>query len=277
MGLTFQEGEPHMQVQGMNGAVAAAMNGHGERRLGFTQIALVIALILALVTAAMPFTARDAAANGQVGVINTEGAGLMVHPTDHSVMDWMHEGALVDVLFGPHEGMYEVRYYGIDGWVWAEYLDVGGATAAVGATAVGGNGGGEIAAPAPEPERWIDVNRSTGAVSLMIGDEVQATYWASMGYDTSADGFYSTAIGTYYVYGFDYSNHYTPFADAYISHWVAFDPVRFNGFHSYTKDAEGNILPNGAGLTAGCVALGPGDIDAVYAFAEIGMRVEVHF
>lgn len=261
-----------MQVHGMNGAVRVAMDGHVARRSQLAQVAMAIALVFALIAAIMPFTAEDASANGQIGVINTEGAGLMAHPSDHTVLDWMHQGALVDVLFGPHEGMYEVRYYGIDGWVWAEYLDIGGATAAVGAS-----GGGEIAAPAPEPERWIDVNRSTGAVSLMIGDSVQATYWASLGWDTSADGFYSTAIGTYYVYGFDPTNHYTPFADAYISHWVAFDPVRFNGFHSYSKDADGTILPNGGGLTGGCVALAPGDIDAVYAFAEMGMRVEVHF
>src|SRR5690606_37637777 len=104
----------------------------------------------------------------------------------------------------------------------------------------------DLPAPAPEPERWIDVNRSTGAVSLMIGDSVQATYWASLGWDTSADGFYSTAVGTHYIHGFDYSNHYTPFADAYISHCIAFDPVRFNGFHSYSKDADGSILPVGA-------------------------------
>ncbi|HLU37551.1 MAG TPA: L,D-transpeptidase family protein [Thermomicrobiales bacterium] len=262
-----------MQVHGMNGAVAAAMDGQPSRRSGLTQVAVAIMLAFALISAVMPFTASDASA-GEIGVINTEGAALMVHPSDQSVIDWMHQGALVDVLYGPHEGMYEVRYYGMDGWVWAEYLDIGGATAAVGAS-----GGGEVAAPAPapEPERWIDVNRSTGAVSLMIGDSVQATYWASLGWDTSADGFYSTAVGTYYIYGFDYSNHYTPFADAYISHWIAFDPVRFNGFHSYSKDADGNILPNGAGLTGGCVALAPGDIDAVFAFAEMGMRVEVHF
>jgi hypothetical protein len=149
---------------------------------------------------------------------------------------------------------------------------------------VGGGGGGEVAAPAaavaapaPEPERWIDINRSTGAVSLMVGDSVQATYWASMGWETTADGFYATAVGTYHIYNFDGSLHYTPFADNYISHWIAFDPVRYNGFHSYTKDASGNILPNGDGLTGGCVALAPGDIDAVFAFAEIGMRVEVHF
>jgi len=272
-GLTFQEGGNLMQVHGMNGAVAAAMDGQPSRRSGLTQVAVAIMLAFALISAVMPFTASDASA-GEIGVINTEGAALMVHPSDQSVIDWMHQGALVDVLYGPHEGMYEVRYYGMDGWVWAEYLDIGGATAAVGAS-----GGGEVAAPAPapEPERWIDVNRSTGAVSLMIGDSVQATYWASLGWDTSADGFYSTAVGTYYIYGFDYSNHYTPFADAYISHWIAFDPVRFNGFHSYSKDADGNILPNGAGLTGGCVALAPGDIDAVFAFAEMGMRVEVHF
>jgi hypothetical protein len=243
----------------------------------------MLAALLALATLmSLSFAAKDASA-GQIGYINTEGAPLMVSPGDESVIDWMHLDAPVDVLFGPHEGKYEIRYYGVDGWVWADHLYLGDASTDTGA-GVGGGGGGEVAAPAaavaapaPEPERWIDINRSTGAVSLMVGDSVQATYWASMGWETTADGFYATAVGTYHIYNFDGSLHYTPFADNYISHWIAFDPVRYNGFHSYTKDASGNILPNGDGLTGGCVALAPGDIDAVYAFAEIGMRVEVHF
>ena len=97
-----------------------------------------------------------------------------------------------------------------------------------------------------------------------------------MGYDTSSDGFYSTASGTFYVYAMHEPLAYTAWADAYITHWVGFDTSRFNGFHSYSKDANGNTLPNGAGKTGGCVALAPAAIQAVYDFAYMGMRVEVH-
>jgi hypothetical protein len=259
-------------------AVAAANEAHMDRRQALTQLALAFMLAMAMLVSYAAFHAQDAAA-GQIGYINTEGAPLMVHPSDQSVIDWMHQGAPVDILYGPHEGMYEVRYYGVDGWVWAEYLGLdGGNTGSTGNTAnVGGGATSDAVAAPAKPERWIDVNRSTGLVSLMVGDSPQAQFWGSMGWDTSADGFYATAVGTYYIYAFDGSLHYTEFADNYISHWVAFDPERFNGFHSYTKDAKGNIVPNGGGLTGGCVALAPGDIDALYNFAEMGMRVEVHF
>lgn len=266
-----------MHVMGTTAAAMAA-DGHANRRQMLTQMALAFMLAMAMLVSYASFSAQDASA-GQVGYINTEGAPLMVHPTDHSVMDWMANGTPVDVLYGPHEGMYEVRYYGLDGWVWAEYLNLDGAPAAGGGGTANVGGGASYdsyAAPTPA-ERWIDVNRSTGLVSLMVGDTPQAQFWASMGWDQSADGFYSTAVGTYYIYGFDYSLHYTPYADNYISHWVAFDWERFNGFHSYTKDAYGNIVPNGGGLTGGCVALAPGDIDILYDFAEMGMRVEIHF
>jgi hypothetical protein len=271
-GLEHQEGDVQMHLTGHAGAALAASRS-GQARTGhaLSRLAMAFMLALAMLASMASFSAQDASA-GQIGYINTEGAPLMVHPTNHSVMDWMHNGAPVDVLYGPHDGMYEVRYYGVDGWVWAEYLDIGGSTASVG----GGGSSSSYAAPA-KAERWIDVNRTTGLVSLMVGDSPQWQFWGSMGWDQSADGFYATAIGTYYIYGFDYSLHYTPYADNYISHWVAFDPERFNGFHSYTKDAWGNIVPNGGGLTGGCVALAPGDIDILYDFAEMGMRVEVHF
>lgn len=268
----------HMHVMRTPGtAVAAAHEDRADRRQVLTQVALAFMLAMAMLASFASFSAQDASA-GQIGYINTEGAPLMVHPTDHSVIDWMHEGAAVDVLYGPYDGMYEVRYYGVDGWVWAEYLGLDGSNGGnAGSANVGGGGASaDVAAPSG-PERWIDVNRSTGLVSLMVGDSVQAQFWGSMGYDTSADGFYATAVGTYHIYGFDGSLHYTPYAGNYITHWVAFDPERFNGFHSYTKDAKGNIVPNGGGLTGGCVALAPGDIDALWDFAEMGMRVEVHF
>jgi hypothetical protein len=222
--------------------------------------------------------ASNAAANGLIGHVSMQGAELFVHPDDLSPILYMDAGVPVDILFGPYNGLYEIRYYGTDGWIWAEYLSLDGPAAPVGnigggtsapQTADAGNAGGS--------EHWIDVSRSSGLVQLMIGNESIAAFWGSLGWEETDDGFYATAIGSYTVYAFDHSLHYTDFAGNYISHWVGFDPVRFNGFHSYTKDKRGKILPNGAGLTAGCVALAPGDIDQLYDFAQMGMRVEVHW
>ncbi len=244
-------------------------------------LAGITAASLGLAVGSTTFSANKASANGSIGYVAVQGAELFVHPTDLSPILYMDEGVPVDVLFGPHEGLYEIRYYGTDGWIWAEYLSLDGSLAPA-----GNIGGGEEApvvqdAPAANPassdEHWIDVNRTSGLVSLMIGENPIAGFWGSMGWETTDDGFYATAIGTYHVYGFDESLHYTDFAGNYISNWVAFDPVRYNGFHSYTKDKKGNILPNGAGRTAGCVALAPGDIDQLWDFAQMNMRVEVHW
>ena len=249
-------------------------------------VRFVLALMLAVTAlAGVAGFATNQASAGQAATVVADGAGLMAGVDDQTVVAVMYAGERVDVLSGPHNGnIYEIYYYGVHGYAWAEHLslDPGGDLYN---NAVGGSGGGEAwtapqpAEPAPEPgpERWIDINRSTNAVTLFVGDVPQATYYGSLGYDTSDYGFNATAIGTYYVYYKQIELNYTPFAQAYITHWVGFDPERFNGFHSYTKDANGTILPNGAGKTAGCVALAPGEIDAVYDFAEIGMRVEIHW
>lgn len=289
---------------------------------------------------------------GQGATVNVDGASLFAsNDANSTYLSTMYSGDRVDVLWGPENGMYEVRYAGTDGWTWAanltldadqccaqvagasgasvwvstDYLNVrsdaslaasvydvapngtqfttagdpvngfqpiyyGNGVAWVWAgylstdanaaaqPAVGGDtSGGANAAPSGGAEHWIDVNRSTGAVSLMIGDQAQATFYGSMGFDQSSDGFYSTAIGTYHVFSIYLPLSYTPFAKAYISGWVGFDPDRQNGFHSYTKDANGNIVPGGSGATGGCVALAPGDIDQLDAFATIGMRVSIHW
>lgn len=243
-------------------------------------LAGIAASSLGLVAGAGAFSANKASASGTIGYVAVQGAELFAHPSNLSAILYMDEGVPVDVLFGPHEGLYEIRYYGTDGWIWADYLSLDGYAAPAGDF---GGGGEEApvtqnAAPAPAAaERWIDVNRSSGLVSLMIGNETAASFWGSLGWEETDDGFYATAIGSYNIYGFDKSLHYTEFADNYITHWVAFDPVRFNGFHSYTKNKNGEILPNGAGRTAGCVALAPGDIDQLWDFSEMGMRVEVHW
>jgi hypothetical protein len=98
-----------------------------------------------------------------------------------------------------------------------------------------------------------------------------------MGADPSADGFYATAVGTYYVYSLNQELTWTDWGQTWIRDWVGFDPDRQNGFHTFSLDADGAVLPNGAAPTGGCVALAPGDADQVFAFATIGMPVVVHW
>ena len=174
------------------------------------------------------------------------------------VLDVLTAGDQLTVTGGERNGFVPVVARGVSAWVWSGYLSYGGPV--------------EIG-----PERWIDVNRSTQTVSLMVGEEAIAAYPASLGWDTSDDGFYATANGTYYVFAMNANLTYTPWANAYIIDWVAFDPSRENGFHGWTMDENGNVLPNGAGKTGGCVALEPWAADELYAFATIGMRVEVHW
>jgi len=197
------------------------------------------------------------------------------------VLDSYAAGEWIEVIGNDVNGYSPVNYYGDVGWVASQYLSWDGsinnasvATDASSSSSTGNVGGGGSASSSQE--NWIDINGATGEVNLMVGDSVYATYWGSVGYDTSSDGFYSTANGTFYVYALYEPLGYTEWAGAYITNWVGFDPSRYNGFHSYTKDANGDILPNGDGKTGGCVALAPGAIQAVYDFAYMGMRVEVH-
>jgi hypothetical protein len=318
-------------------------------------VRLVLAAMLAMTAlAGVVGMASHQASAGQAATVVADGVGLMAGVDDPTVIAVMYAGERVDVLSGPHNGnIYEIYYYGIHGYAWAEHLSLdpggdlfngtggsggGGAPAAAGwalvntdflnvrgdaslsapvwdvyaggtsVEVIGGavngfvpinyngsqawvaadflswdgtvnfaaGGGAPAPAPDPGPEHWLDVNRSTGMVTLFVGDAPQASYYASMGFDPTDGGFYSTASGTYYVYWKEAGLTYTPYANAFITNWIGFDASRDNGFHSYTKDANGNILPNGGGKTGGCVALAPGEIDAVFNFASVGMRVEVH-
>jgi hypothetical protein len=64
--------------------------------------------------------------------------------------------------------------------------------------------------------------------------------------------------------------------DTYISHWVGFDPDKDNGFHSFLKDADGNVVDASTGrVSNGCIRTGEPDV--IFAYAEIGMPVWVHW
>lgn len=211
-------------------------------------------------TAALP-------SSGSAAWVNTGSLNVRADASSSAaVWDSFDNGTQVDVVGEGVNGFVPISYYGSTAWVAAEFLtSEGPGTAPAAAEDV-----------APKAERWIDVNRTTGLVTLFEGDGAVAQYWGSMGYDRSDGAFNSTATGTFRVYRVHQPLHYTDYADAYITDWVGFDPDRFNGFHSWTRDANGNVLPNGAGLTAGCVGLEPSAARAVYNFSYVGMRVEVH-
>ena len=130
----------------------------------------------------------------------------------------------------------------------------------------------------PQPgEKWIEVDRSARTVTLHNGEIIVATFDALIGKDLSADGYYSTALGTYYVHVKEKSLAETPFADGvYLTDFVGFDPKRSNGFHSPTRDEFGNVIVTGGTATLGCVRLSEADAVLLFEFAAIGMRVEVH-
>ena len=128
----------------------------------------------------------------------------------------------------------------------------------------------------PRGERWVDIDRTTREVRLMIGETVIETIPAQMSPD-GENGFYSTATGTYYIWDKDVGLNWSPYAEAYIAYWAGFDPVRDNGFHSWTMDANGRVEPGGNGPTLGCVATTPEDAAKIWSFVDYGTRVEIHW
>jgi hypothetical protein len=128
----------------------------------------------------------------------------------------------------------------------------------------------------PAGERWVDVDRTTQVVRLCIGETAIAAYDAAMSRD-QGEGFYATAVGSYAIYQKLPGLTYTPYADAYFRSWAGFDPERFNGFHSWTMDADGVLLPGGGGPTSGCIATPPQIAATIFDFVELGTRVDVHW
>ena len=187
-------------------------------------------------------------------------AGVFFGPTDST--GWVgsvRHGIVLTVAGPPVNGFAFVRFGDLWGYTYDSALE-----------------------PSDQPatdrygEWWADVNRSTQRANLMIGSTVVNSFSASMSSETG-DGFYSTAPGTYWVYEKVEGLQYTTYAKAYFTHWCGFDTYRFNGFHSWTMDQNGWLLPGGSGNTAGCVATEPRNASVIYNFLTIGARVEIHW
>jgi hypothetical protein len=129
----------------------------------------------------------------------------------------------------------------------------------------------------PDSGYWIDVDVSDFTVRLMEDTSaLQVIGPIAVGAQIDTGIYESTATGLYYVYSMDASLTYDAPYDTYISHWVGFDPALANGFHSFLKDADGNVVDASTGrVSNGCIRTGAAE--AIYAFAEIGMPVYVHF
>jgi hypothetical protein len=130
---------------------------------------------------------------------------------------------------------------------------------------------------APTTGRWIDVDVTNYRVRLMDGTQVLQTISpVAVGAKIDTGDYESTQTGLFHVYnkigGLQYDAPY----QSYISDWVAFDPDKDNGFHSFLKDANGAVTDASTGrISNGCIrSSSSGDI---FAFAEIGMPVLVHF
>lgn len=199
---------------------------------------------------------RYAATTGEVNLLAGPGIGA-------ALLAVMPAGTVVTVVGPVTAEFLAVRYGDQEGFAHAPWF-------------VHAEGPPTIPPAVPTGEHWVDVNRSTSQVHLMIGVTPVATYAASLGFDPG-EGFYATASGTYFIYSKTAGLSYTPYANAYIMYWAGFDPARDNGFHGWTMDASGSVIPGGAGATGGCVATAPADAAAIFDFVQIGTRVEIHY
>lgn len=231
--------------------------------------------------------------------------------TDAAILDSYPEGASVQVVGDPEAGFVPIRYGDGQAWMAAEYLafdhsprslaanplEVAEVSAAEPVADENREEPADTAPPEPElepmavedapaaapaldagpAERWIDVDRTTATVTLYEGGTAVAAFTGRIGRDRSTDGFYATAVGTFHVYSMNEGLAPTPFADdTYLTDWVGFDPERKNGIHSPVRDEFGNEKAWQNPATLGCVRLEAEAAVAVFDFAEIGMRVEVH-
>lgn len=130
---------------------------------------------------------------------------------------------------------------------------------------------------APTEGRWIDVNVTNYVVRLMDGGSiVEEIGPVGVGVQVDTGEYASTQTGLFAVQSKIEELAYDPPYDTYISHWVGFDADRANGFHSFLKDETGAVVDPATGrVSNGCIRTGAAE--AIFAFAEIGMPVWVHW
>ncbi len=129
----------------------------------------------------------------------------------------------------------------------------------------------------PTSGRWIEVDVTNYVVRLMDGETVVREITpVGVGVAIDTGEYISTQTGLFEVHNKVEELVYDAPFDTYISHWVGFDPDKDNGFHSFLKDADGNVVDASTGrVSNGCIRTGEPDV--IFAYAEIGMPVWVHW
>ncbi len=130
---------------------------------------------------------------------------------------------------------------------------------------------------APTEGRWIEVDVTKYVVRLMDGASVvNEISPVGVGEQIDTGEYISTQTGLFAVQNKIEELAYDPPYDTYISHWVAFDPDRANGFHSLLKDEIGTVVDASTGrVSNGCIRSAAAT--QIFEFAEVGMPVWVHW
>ena len=133
-----------------------------------------------------------------------------------------------------------------------------------------------VADERPTQGRWIEVDVTKYVVRLMDGNSVVQTLSpVAVGAQVDTGAYESTQTGLFHVYNKAPGLAYDAPYKTYISDWVGFDPTKDNGFHSFLKDKDGNVVDASTGrVSNGCIRTG--DPSAITAFATVGMPVWVH-
>jgi hypothetical protein len=129
----------------------------------------------------------------------------------------------------------------------------------------------------PASGEWIDVDVTNFVVRLMDGKWVVARISpVAVGEKIDTGDYASTQTGLFHVYEKNSDLTLDTQYGAYISHWVGFDPDKANGFHSFPKDADGNVVDATTGrVSNGCIRTA--SPEEIFDFAQIGMPVYVHW
>lgn len=271
----------HSGGSGPVGAVGSARSSLAGMTMNRTptsrrvvRVALALVMVMGVVLGSAFSLSRPASAEGIWVQVTTDVVNVRETPNG-IIIGQASNGQSFEVVGGPTpDNWYKIDYYGVHGFVFGDYIGAGGTGVDSGLLA--STGTAATAAPV-SAERWVDVDRSSGVVTLYEGDVVVLSVWAAMSADQSDSGFWATANGSYHVFALESALHYTPYGRAWIRDYVAFDPARDNGFHSYSLESWGSYAHDFNAPTGGCVALDLWAAEYLFDFVSIGTRVEVHW